>query len=738
MTKTAAATRDLLFEIGCEELPATMLADLYENPVAAPDGSRRNALELKLRAALEAKRLAFADCRVLATPRRLAFHVTGLAARQSPKDDFTKVLAKAEAYDEAGRPTEKFLTILKHRKASLNETVVQPLQGREYVYIRRAEPALAAEKVLPELFADLVRTIGFAKNMRWDGSGLVFPRPIRSLLCLLGPMPVRFTVGRLTTGARTVVFRGGRRTTLSVRNVADYFALLKRHRVLLDPAERKREISRQLGALASKLGGRLYEDDFLLNEVNFLVESPHAIEAPFGSQFLGLPLEVLAVSMARKQRIFGMLDKKGQVMPRFLAVLDGAVDASGRALISRNIENILQAKLQDSLFFYQEDRKAPLEKKRAELRDLVFLKGAGSMLDKSERLVRLAGWAAPAAGLSAEDASRLERAAFLAKTDLLSHMVGEFPELQGVMGKYYALAAGEDETTARAVGEQYLPRTAGDRLPETTAGSLLSVLDKCDLIAACLAVGLEPTSSLDPYGLRRSATAILKIVIDRRLRLPVRSLAEEAVRALGPIAPEDKRADLRRKLHAFFRDRFEALLADRGYPADLVRSVLASGFDDPREAHERLEALAALLDTDAFARTCKVVERTSNILRGSKEKEFAEVDPALLAEELERGVHERYREYAGRIAEAGRARDFALATRLYAEAFFDILGKFFEQVFVNAPDPAVRRNRLGLLAAVNRVYTQDIADLSRMDPSRMASQTLPPGQAAKPHPSSGA
>ena len=315
------------------------------------------------------------------------------------------------------------------------------------------------------------------------------------------------------------------------------------------------------------------------------------------------------------------------------------------------------------------------------------------MLEKSERLVTLARDAAKELGLSKEESRILERAAFLSKGDLLTHMVGEFPELQGVMGRYYALEGGEAKAVAEAIGEQYLPRTAQDPLPATLAGGLLSVLDKCDLIKTCFRLGLEPTSSLDPYGLRRAASAVLKIILEKRLELSVPAEA---------------------KLGAFFRDRFKALMVDRGTREDFVEAAMATRFEKPYEVCLRVHSLTQIAREPYFPKAWKVVERTANMLKGSKDKLDGALRAEVFTETLEREVFKHYEASHAAITEAARTRDFARATSLYAGAFFDIVGEFFDKVFVNADDLEVRKNRLLLLKAVKDLYTADVADLSKI------------------------
>ena len=730
--KSGAPPKDILFEIGTEELPATNLADLFES-------TGENILEARAKKAFEDKRISFKNCSVWATPRRLVFYIEEAAPAQVPKETMTKILSKEEAYGADGKPTEKLLMILKHRNTSPHETVIADLNGKPYCFIKKSEPAKSTAAVLPEILEALLKSLPFPKNMKWgcqwpDGSDFYFPRPVRHFLCFYGDKPLSCKLASIKAENKTSVFSKGARAIFVVKDIPSYFKLLRQKGVILDPAERKSVIREELDRLAASLEGRLYEDAFLLNEVSFLVENPYAIHASFGSEFLTLPLEVLTVSMARKQRLFGVLDGQGKVVPHFLAVLDGTASPKEKKEILQNYEHILRAKLQDSLFFYKEDLKTPLEKRKSDLKNLVFLKGAGSMLEKSDRLLNLAKKFGPELGMRDKtEQTILERAAALSKADLLTHMVGEFPELQGIMGKYYALESGEDPKTATAIGEQYLPRMARGPHPESLAGSLLSIFDKADLVVACFGQGLEPSSSLDPYGLRRSASAILKIAIEKKMALSLSKLLAETKSQLGAFVHKDhenglattgpslapsavprEESGLLKKLDIFFKDRFKSVMTDRGFREDLVEAVTASGFDVPYEAYRRLESLNSFCEEELFSKAWKVVERTVNILKGNKETLPDKIDPSFFAEELEREVFRHYEASHQAIRQAVETRDYRVATDLYARAFFDILDEFFEKVFVNAEDLNVKRNRLALLRAVKELYTEKIADLSKI------------------------
>lgn len=710
MKKTVLIPRDVLLEIGSEELPATNLADIFQNNAVNP-------LEAAARKVFEAHRVQIASLRVYATPRRLVFHATGVAAQQASRDILTRLLTRQESLDTDGKPTEKLLTILKHRGGTIEQTVTQESNGKEYLFLKKAEPVRPTAAVLPDVLAEIVKGLAFPKNMYWNDSGFHFPRPIRWLVGLYGSKPVTFRVADLRSKPETVFFCKSRRARAAVKDTAAYFRLLSKRGVILDQFERKRRVQMLLEKLAKPLGGRIYDDPFLLNEVTYLVETPEGLAAPFSREFLDLPLEVLTVSMARKQRLFGLVDAAGRVQPSFLAILDGRATDKQKKRISRNMEGILRAKLQDSLFFYREDQKVTLEKKRPELAGLVFLKNAGSMLEKSERLVRLCAPFARHAGLDAQETRDLERAAYLCKSDLLTQMVGEFPELQGITGRYYALAHGESSGTATAIGEQYLPRTAADPLPSARVGCALSALDKIDLITACFGLGLEPTSSLDPYGLRRSAAGVMKIAVEKGIELSVPALVDASLEELSRYVAEDKRKAARPKLIAFFKDRFKAVLTDRGYREDLIEAAMASRFDSPAETARRIETLSELASGSDFLQASKVVERTSNILKGNKLQLPGELRADLLREDLEKRVYELFRDRADGIRRAADSGDLSQATSLYARAFFAILEQFFEQVFVNHDDLEVRTNRLALLKGIRDLYTEKIADLSKIKSS---------------------
>ncbi|MEI8344947.1 MAG: glycine--tRNA ligase subunit beta, partial [Candidatus Omnitrophota bacterium] len=557
------------------------------------------------------------------------------------------------------------------------------------------------------------------KTMRWDlrwagGADFCFSRPVRSFLCFYGAQTLKnVKIAGIGVGTSTRLLIKARHEQVSVRTITAYFDLLKKKGLILDPVERKNRIRTALEAAAKAAGVRLVADPMLLSEITYLTEMPQVISAVFDNAFLDLPAEVLTVSMARKQRIFGSVDAKEKLANRFFGVLDRRVTAVEQKLICDNFGSILKAKLQDSLFFFREDSKMPLEQKARALDGLIFIKNAGSMFQKSCRLVELSGLLSKSLGMSEESSARLSEAARLCKADLLTQMVGEFPELQGVMGHYYAKAQGLPQEVAMAIGQQYLPRTADDRLPDTQIAAALSLIDKVDLITTCFCLGLEPSSSADPYALRRSASAIAKITFEHHLDYSLDALLERCrVLVVADLKNPPKKADPKADVAAFIADRAKAVLAERGYAADLIEAVFAGGFDRLDLCASKLASLQPLTKAESFVKTCKVIERITNILKATREILPEEPDVALFQEQLERDLFQKFNESNEAIIKSKEANDVKTATDLYAAAFFDILGEFFTKVFINAEDSGIRRNRLALLKRIRGLYVDGMADLS--------------------------
>ncbi len=706
---------DLLIEIGTEEMPANYLAyaDDPEN-----DLFRKKFEEVFARFNASG---AYAPGRidVFLTPRRIILRLAALAFDPAPRKEAVYGPSVAQAYDAAGRPTPALLGFIKSKGISDKALERFENKGKLCVGYWKEEKPRALASILPEFLPQVLKGLSFPKLMKWDDSDLRFPRPIRNILVLADGKPLKLKVGNLTAGNSTLLFIAGARTSAAVKSAAAYFALLKKNGILAAASERKALIEAEVKKITRRCGGVYEKDEALLAEVAYLSERPVVIAGRFDGAFQDLPREVLIASLAKKQRLFSILDAKGRHLPHFAAVLDGAV--AKPAAVASTIGAILRAKLQDSRFFYDEDLKVyrrpegPV-KLQNELKNLVYLKDMGTMADKTSRLGKAAEAVASAWGLDREEVKFLERAGRLSKTDLLTQMVGEFPELQGTMGGYYLAAAGEPETVTRAVAEQYLPASAEGRVPATRLGAALSILDKADLVTACFIIGKVPTSSQDPYALKRGVGGIIRMAVEHRLPVSWKAVAEwflKEFQAAGRLAA-DKSGALRSQLEAFHRERLAYFFQQKGFQPDLIAAVLETSSDSALGAFERLRALSKLRPQPVFEKSFKVVERTSNILKSADGAAQGPVREDRFEEDLERELFRHYRERQGAILEAVGRKDYEGATNLYAEAFFDILHQFFDKVLVNAPDLEVRKNRFCLLNEIRSLYTSHIADLSKV------------------------
>ncbi|MBI3088097.1 MAG: glycine--tRNA ligase subunit beta [Candidatus Omnitrophica bacterium] len=692
--KHAPGSADLLFEIGTEELPAA-----YLDGAIAQLGEEAERL-------LRDSHLTFASVASFGTPRRLTLIVRGLGSLQRNPAEEIRGPSKQAAFNAQGRPTEALKGFLRGRGGTLSQVKTVSTGKGEYVYLVKSERHVPTAQVLPQLLAQLIGRVRCPKMMRWDESGVRFARPIRWLLACYGRTAVRVAAGRLIGGRATRVGGPRQPKPVAVSGVASYLAALKRAGVILDQGRRRARIDQLVKQAAKRQGGVPAPEVVshgLLDEVTHLVERPVPLVGRFDKKYLVLPRELLLASMAKYQRVFALQTSAGKLLPAFVAILDGT--PAKMAQVRRMYEHILNARLADSLLFWEQDHtRLPLAK-FGRLRDITFHERLGSMEDKTQRLDKLRRALAEAWQLTDQEQRDLERACLLAKYDLLSSVVREFPTLQGIVGKYYAIASKEPSAVAAAIGEQYLP--AGDQLPKTLVGSALALLDKYDTLSSYFAIGIEPTGDQDPFGLRRAAQGVVEVAWAVRKPLPIDRLGG------GPRI----RAYLAERLYTFaWPAPASAASPERSEgmpPRDLIDAVLSSPWDDLVDAMERIRHLRQLDGNQTLLRAAKVVERTTNILKGASLKQDR-VDPSRFQEPLERELWQRYDAQKDRIGELIRGRAYAEATKAYGETFFEPLHEFFERVMVNVQDEALQQNRLALMNAIKVLYTDHVADLSKL------------------------
>jgi glycyl-tRNA synthetase beta chain len=691
-----SAPRDFLVELGTEELP----------PLALPELEKSFAEGL--RTALAEASLAHAGIRSFATPRRLAVLVKGLAPTQAAQSIKLKGPPVNAAFGKDGSPTAAALKFAEKCGVDVG-ALKRVTEGKgEFLYFEGSKPGQTTVSLLPGMVQRALEQLPIPKRMRWGASNAEFVRPVHWLVMLYGGELVPAHILDTDAGISTRGHRFMAPQEFPLAQPADYETTLRdRGKVVADFAARRASIREQVIAVGKSLGGQALIDDELLDEVTALVEWPSALAGSFEARFLELPREVLISTLQHHQRYFPVESSGGKLLAHFITVSN--IESRDPAKVRAGNERVVRPRLSDAAFFWSQDRKQPLHARRAALDAVTFQAKLGSIGDKVRRMATLAG---EIALLIDTDVAQATRAAELAKCDLLTAMVGEFPELQGIMGRYYATADGEPADVATAIDEHYMPRAAGGALPVTGAGTAVALADKLDTLAGIFAIGQKPSGTKDPFGLRRAAIGTLRILIEKKLDLDLRALVARAV-ALQPVTSATAATELWdylvERLRSYFIDA-SAQEGVRGVSTEMFDAVRSSEPSSPLDFGARLAALSRFLALPEAASLTAANKRIANILKKAEGAAGGMVDVTLLRESAEKSLHEAL---AGMITDVDRA----LAKRDYAAALTRLAGLrpavdgFFDNVMVNAEDAQLRRNRLALLAELRRQFTR-IADLS--------------------------
>jgi glycyl-tRNA synthetase beta chain len=675
--------RDLLLEIGVEELPASFVAAAIE------------ALPGLVEARLRELRLQHGPVRAFGTPRRLSAITAEVADAQPDLDEEVLGPPARVAFDAEGRPTRAATSFAEKLGLVPADLWRVTTDKGEYVAARRRERGASAAELLPDALERVMGEIPFKKSMRWSTVEASFGRPVRWLVALLGDtvLPLRFAeleAGRASHGHRFLA-----PGPVEIASPGVYVEALRKRHVLVDAEERKLVMVERLTAAAQAAGGTLIEDAFLVEENASLVEEPHVVVGSFDPAFLALPERVILDVAKGHQRYFGMRDSAGSLMPKYLAVVGTALNPDN---VRRGNDRVMRARLADANFFYDEDRKVPLAERRNALDTVVFHKQLGSVGDKVRRLERLVGLLGPLLGLVSDTLRVAEQGAALCKSDLVTLMVGELPELQGEMGRAYALSQGLQPEVAEVIAEHYQPRGADDPPAATDAGALLAIADRLDTLVGCFALGLSPTGAADPLGLRRAAIGILRTVLEKSWDLALPAAIRHAYEGFSAVKLDLDESTTSARLAEFFRSRFRGVLAA---PTDVIDATLAAGHDRPHQVALRAAALSRLApETRALAG--EVFKRAANIAKG------APAGPSRSPRDVQREVHASEQKLFDNFAELERALDEAEKRRDYASAlekiaeFAPALGRFFDDVFVMVDDAELRANRLRLMRDIHR------------------------------------
>jgi len=689
------SARDFLVEIGTEELPPLALPELER---AFADG---------LRAGLKEAALSHGEVRTFATPRRLAVLVRDLASAQSAQSIRLKGPPVNAAYGKDGAPTPAALKFAEKCGVGV-DALKRVTEGKgEFLFFEGTKPGLATPALLPPIVQRSLDALPIPKRMRWGASDAEFVRPVHWLVMLFGGevVPARILdteAGRHTRGHRFM----GKRTPLPLATPADYSKTLFDDFVMADFAARRERIRERVAEAGENLRGHALIDAELLDEVTALVEWPDAVAGNFEARFLELPREVLISTLQEHQRYFPVETRDGKLLAHFVTVSN--IRSLDSAKVQSGNERVVRPRLSDAAFFWSQDRKQPLAERLGALDAVTFQAKLGSIGDKVRRVATLAG---EIALLIDSDKLRAVRAAELAKCDLLTSMVGEFPELQGIMGRYYATADGEPAEVAAAIDEHYMPRGAGGALPATGSGTAVALADKLDTLAGIFAIGQKPSGTKDPFGLRRAAIGALRILVEKKIDLDLRALVTRAA-ALQPVQNAATAGELWdylvERLRAYFIDGAQA--GNVAITTEMFDAVRASEPVSPLDFGARLQALGRFLALPEAASLTAANKRISNILKKAEPGTAGSVDTSVLRENAETALHEAL---AAVVADTDRAlakRDYATALARLATLRPAVDG-FFDTVMVNAEDQNLRRNRLALLAALRRQFTR-IADLS--------------------------
>ena len=684
---------DLLLEIGLEEVPAKFM------PPALAE------LKQMAETQLNEQRISYDEVVTYGTPRRIALVVKNIADKQQDLEEEAKGPAVKAAYDADGNPTKAAMGFARGQGVDVADLYQKEVNGGLYVFATKKAAGVPTSEVLPELLPQFVTGIHFPKPMRWGFTELRYARPIRWIVALHGDKVVPFSLEDITSGN---VSRGHRylgTDHLVIPCAEDYLAVMEKDFVIADQNRRQAMILEQIQKLADDVEGTVQIDEDLLEEVLYLVEYPTALMGNFNPAYLMIPEELVIIPMKEHQRYFPVL-KGHHLLPKFVTVRNGG--AEHLEIVQAGNEKVLEARLADAKFFYDEDLKINLADNVEKLKTIVFQEKLGTIYEKMQRVQKGTAVISDLLLLGEDVKERAMRAAYLAKADLVSNVVYEFPELQGIMGYKYAYAQGEHPLTSKAIAEHYMPKNADDEIPLTFEGLVCSMADKMDTIVGCFAAGIEPTGSQDPYALRRQAAGICSMILGRGVLVSLTALIEQAISHYPAEIVGDKDA-LCKRVYEFFEQRIRNVLNDKGYRYDVIEAVVTCGYDNLTETLLRAEALNKMQATDTFAKVLTAFTRANNL---AKKAEGSEVSDEYLVEDVEKQLWSDVQ-----FAETAIANQ--VQERMYAEALTVIstleesISAFFDGVMVMDENENIKNNRLALLVRVSALSNK-IADLTKI------------------------
>jgi glycyl-tRNA synthetase beta chain len=702
-----------LLEIGCEEIPARFMPGFLQD------------LKEKAEEKLGRERIGFSRVQTLGTCRRLALYIENITPQQEDVREEVKGPPAEIAFDASGNPTPAALGFARSQKISVKELTLRTEGKKNYVYAQIVRKGLPTDKVLAILFPEIISSLYQPLTMRWGEVDFKFVRPIHWLLALCGKRIVRFELAGIRSGNKTsphrykknvgttlvVVRLSGQGQALSLHSYKTFLAKLG---IIVDQDERKELIRKKVEAAAAKAQASALIEEDLLEEVNFLVEDPAAYVGNFAPEFLKVPQEVLITPMKKNQKYFPLLDGSGRLIAKFVVVTDGCRNPK----VVEGNRKVLSARLADAKFFFEEDRKLPLKVRVADLEKVAFFEKLGTMTHKVERMAKLSEWLAKRLKLEEAQIKTARRIAELCKADLTTKMVYEFPDLQGVMGREYALLSGEDPEVAQGIYEHYLPRHAEDKLPESLTGTAVALADRIDSLVGCFSVGAIPTGSEDPYGLRRAIIGVIRLVMEKKIDLLLDEVIEHSYKLYEPVflgylfeKGETGYQDfpkIKKQILDFMAVRLKPVLLDKKIRYDIVDAVLAD-FNDILDSVEKAAVLNRLEAEEWFRGVVVSADRVSRIAKDCPRQEVIESD---LVEKEEKELFDLYMKTNWEVGEAINSENWERAVRLLAK-LTEPIELFFEKVLVMHENEKIKSNRLALLKSLEKLYLR-VADFRKI------------------------
>lgn len=690
---------NVVLEIGTEEIPAQYMENALKD---------LNRLAKKY---LEESRIKYKEIKVYGTPRRLILFIFHIEEKQ--EDIFQKIKGPAYsiAYNKNSLPQQPALKFAQSQGINVEDLIVEDTKKGKYIFAPKSIIGQPTIDLLSQIFPKLIIGMQFPKSMRWGEKSLRFIRPIRWILALYGKEIIKFNIDGLDSENITYGHRLLAPQIIKISSTQEYFKKLEKNYVIIDPKIRENIIKTDIKQIIKEIGGKKIINEKLLKEIIYLVEYPNAILGKYDKKYLELPKDVLTIVMEKHQKYFPVFKNKDELLPLFIVIINNSKEYASK-IIEGN-ENVLRARLEDAKFFYQEDQKIPLEKNVDKLKSVIFQEKLGSLFDKIKRLELLCNYIADGLRVEQKVKKDLLRSAHLCKADLVTEMVKEFPELQGIMGKEYAILSGERKEVAEAIFEHYLPRFSGDNLPLTKCGMILGIADKVDTIIGCFVMGLAPTGSQDPYGLRRQSRGKIAIILKNNLEISLKDIIEKSLSLYKESVSVELKIDeneIVSQILSFLKQRLKNIFLEDGIRYDVIDAVLAVDSDgDVVDIKNRIKAIEELYNQPIFR---KILSSSNRVLNLSKNNEETEIDQLLLKEKAELNLYHNYESIYPRTKEFISNKEYKKVFKLLGD-LCEPVDEFFDQVLVMDKDKNIRKNRIALIKKIGILFNQ-VADLSKI------------------------